>query len=121
MRHGGSAVFVDQRAAAEAVEAEGGVQRVRLVMRDGMGENMAAAGRRLEAAGAPAAIDIEPPDRRPADERTGLRANVDDTGPLAQHAPPAEDREHPDERPQGSFHDAQTATPPGAARATHPP
>src|SRR3546814_3028424 len=59
MRHGGGAVFVDQRAAAEAVEAEGGVQRMRFVMRDGMGENMAAAGSRLEASGAPAAIDIE--------------------------------------------------------------
>src|SRR3546814_11413375 len=56
--------------------AEGGVQQVRLVMRDGMGENMAAAGRRLEAAGAPAAIDIEPPDRRPADEdRKSTRLN----------------------------------------------
>src|SRR3546814_17739348 len=77
-------------------------------MRDGMGENMAAAGRRLEAAGAPAAIDIEPPDRRPADDRTGVRANVDDTGPLAQHAQPAEDREHLDDRLQGAFDDGGT-------------
>src|SRR3546814_10815129 len=82
---------------------------MRFVMRDGMGENMAAAGSRLEASGAPAAIDIEPPDRRAADDRTGVRADVDDTRPLAQHAQSAEDREHLDDRLQRAFDDVETA------------
>src|SRR4051812_32624854 len=51
---GGGAVFVDQVAGLEAVQPEGGVQRVRLAPRQRMGEDEAGAGCRLEAAGSPA-------------------------------------------------------------------
>ena len=61
-RRGGG--FVDQPAGAEAVEGEGRGERMRLAPGDRMREHMARARRRLEAAGAPAAIDEKPRDRR---------------------------------------------------------
>src|SRR3546814_7233455 len=51
------AALVDDAALAEAVQREGGVQRVRRVVRDGMGEAPAGGRRRLEAAVAPAGIE----------------------------------------------------------------
>ncbi len=48
------ALLVDQMAGGEAVEPEGGVERVRLVAGDGVGEAPARGRRRLEAAVAPA-------------------------------------------------------------------
>ena len=64
MRHRRRAVLVDQRAGREAVERERRRERVRLVVGDRVGEDLAGARRRLEPAGAPAAVEIEP--RRPA-------------------------------------------------------
>src|SRR3546814_593698 len=93
VRDGRRAVLVDQEAAAEAVEREGGVQRVRRVLRDGVGEGPAGAGRRLEAAGAPAAVEVEVLNRRLVEDWAGVRADVDDAAPLPQHAHAAEQRE----------------------------
>ena len=45
----GGGGFVDQAAGAEAVEAERRVDWMRLVMRDGVGEDMAGPRRRLDA------------------------------------------------------------------------
>ena len=60
---------------------------------EGVGEHVAGSGRRLEAAGAPAAVEIEPLDGRLADDGTGIRTDVDDAAPLAVHAHPAESGE----------------------------
>src|SRR5918997_2691058 len=72
MRHRRRRRLVDEAAGAEAVEREGGVDRVRLAGRDRVGEDVPGARRRLEAAGAPAAIDEEARDRRPADDRRAV-------------------------------------------------
>src|SRR5580704_120523 len=65
-RRGG---FVDEPAGAKAVEGEGRGERVRLAPGDRMREHMARARGRLEAAGAPAAIDEQSGNRRLADDR----------------------------------------------------
>ncbi len=72
MRHCSSGVFVDQRARGEAVERKGEGERVRLLVRDRVGEDPAGAGGRLEPAGAPAAVQINPVDRQPPDDRRGV-------------------------------------------------
>src|SRR3546814_2884165 len=69
------AVLVHLAAALEAVEAEGTVEIVLLVMGHGMGEAPAGRGGCLEALVAPAAIEVEVADRGAADEEIG-RANV---------------------------------------------
>ena len=51
-----SSRFVDQPPGSEAVERERRGERVRLSASESVGEHMARAWRRLEAAGAPAAI-----------------------------------------------------------------
>ncbi len=56
--------FIDQMAGRETVEAKGRVQFVRLVVGDRVGEAEARSRRSLEAAIAPAAVEIEPRDRR---------------------------------------------------------
>src|ERR1700712_5939012 len=50
MRHRRRGGFVDEAAGAEAFEAEGRVDRMRLVPRDGMREDMSGTRRRLETA-----------------------------------------------------------------------
>src|SRR5260221_12396486 len=57
------------------------------------GEDVAGAGRRLESAGAPAAVHIKALDRQRTDDRRRVGADVDDTAPAAHHAQAAEDRE----------------------------
>src|SRR2546430_1742299 len=59
MRHAGGAVLVDQVAVGEALEREGLGQPVRPLMGQRVGEDVARAWRRLEAAGAPAAVEVE--------------------------------------------------------------
>ena len=59
----------------------------------GVGEDMARARRRLEAAGAPAAIHVKAGHRRLADDRRAIRRHIDDAAPVAQHAHAAEGRE----------------------------
>src|SRR5215470_15744014 len=72
MRHGGGAMLVDEPAAGEALETEGRVERVRLAARDRVSEHPARARRRLEAAGAPASVEIEAFHRELADDRRGV-------------------------------------------------
>jgi hypothetical protein len=64
VRDGGGAVLVDQLAARETFERERGVDRVRLALGHGPGEHMPGARGRLEAAGAPAAVDEHVRNRR---------------------------------------------------------
>ena len=64
VRDGRGRRLVDEAAGAEAVEREGRVDRVRLAARNSVREDMSRARRRLEAAGAPAAIDEQPRHRR---------------------------------------------------------
>ena len=73
--------------------AEGRIDGMRLALGDGVGEHVARARRRLEAASAPAAIDVEARDRRRADDRRAVRRHVDDAAPAPQHAHARELRE----------------------------
>src|SRR5690349_8579150 len=109
MRDAGGAVLVDQIAVDEAVEGERLVQLVRPVLGQGIGEHPAGAGRGLEAAGAPAAVEIEALNRRLADDRAGIRADIDDAAPGAQHAQAAEDRKQLDQRVQQILDDGRAA------------
>src|SRR5256885_15685614 len=81
MRHGGGAVLVDQRAGRETFEAEGPRQRVRLVMGNRMGEDMAGARGRLEPARAPAALPGQAPDPPFARARGGGGPDPDEARP----------------------------------------
>src|SRR3546814_16873048 len=72
VRDGRRAVLVDQEAAADAVEREGGVQRGRRILRDGVREGTAGAGCRLEAAGAPSAAGVEVLPRGRGEDRGGV-------------------------------------------------
>ena len=72
MRHRRGDALVDEAALDEAVEAERFCDRMRPVMEDRVGEDEARARNRLEAAGAPAAIDIEPSDIGLADDRRAV-------------------------------------------------
>src|SRR5262245_63264940 len=78
------ALLVDDAALSEAVETIGGGERMRLAGGDEMGETPARCRRRLEAAIAPAGVEIEPVDRRLVDDRRAVHGNVE------QHAPGAE-------------------------------
>ena len=109
VRHGGSAVFVDQGTGIEAFQRKGRVQRMRLVVGNGMREHPAGTGRGLEAARAPAAIEIQALQRRFADSRTGIRAGINNATPLPQHAHPAENREQFHNSRQGAFDNIETA------------
>ena len=73
------------------------------------GEDMAGARRRLEAAGAPAAIDEEARHRRLADDRRAVRRDVDDAAPVAQHAHAAQRRERARRWPRAYGGDVQAA------------
>jgi len=90
MRDRGGGRFVDQAAAFEAVQAERGGHRVGLAGGQGRGEAVAGTGRRLETAGAPAAIEEQIVDRGLADDRAAVAGDVDDAAPLAHHAQAAE-------------------------------
>ena len=81
----------------------GAAMRVRLVARDEVGEGVAGAGRRLPAAGPPAAVDVKALHRRLRDDRARVRADVDDAAPLPHHPQPRDERET-----------ARSATPSGA-------
>ena len=93
VRDGGGGGLVDQPAGGEALEREGRVDRVRLVAGDGVGEDVGGARGRLEAAGAPAAVDVEAGDRGLAEDRRAVGGHVDDAAPFPEHPHAAEDRE----------------------------
>src|SRR5690606_24279246 len=89
----GGAVLVDEVARLEAVEGEGRIDLVRLVVRDRVREGEAGAGGGLEAAGAPATVDVQLVHLGLRDDRRGVGGDVDDPAPGTQHAGPGEDRE----------------------------
>src|SRR5215470_4081325 len=83
------AALVDHCTAREAIECEGFVERMRPVLRDRMREDEARGRRRLEAAIAPAAVDVEALDRRLADDRAPVHGHVVDAAPEPHHPQPA--------------------------------
>src|SRR5438874_616746 len=93
MGNGCSRRLVDEAAGTEAVERKGGVDGVRLALGDGVREDVAGARRRLEAAGAPAAVDVEARDRRQPDDGRAVGRDVDNAAPVAQHSEARELRE----------------------------
>src|SRR5580698_1174667 len=76
--HGGGGGFVDQVTVAEAFDGERRVDGMRFVAGDGPGEHMRGARRGLEAAGAPAAIDVQTLDGRLGDDGRAIRRYIDD-------------------------------------------
>src|SRR5882672_11811435 len=74
--------LVDERAPLEAVKRERSNERVRPVVGYGECHGIAAGGNRLEAAGAPAAVEVKIIDRRLAHDRARIRRDVDDAGPV---------------------------------------
>src|SRR5690606_15951444 len=93
MRDARACRLVDETPGDEAVEVEWPADLVMLSRRQQMRRQPATRRDRLETAGAPAAIEIKPRQRRWADDRRGIRYHVDDTRPLAQHLQLAERRE----------------------------
>src|SRR6478752_5781693 len=109
MGDAGGAVLVDQVPGRKAIEGERRVELMRPIVRDRVRKGPSRPRRGLESAGAPAAIEIEVPDRRHADDRTRIGAYVDDAAPLAVHAHAAEDRKQLDDRRQRSLDDREAA------------
>src|SRR5262245_22656981 len=93
VRLGALALFVDGRAAMEAVEPEPRRIYVRLVASNQMGKDEAGRGRGLEAAITPACVEIEPLDRCAVDDWRAVHRHVREAGPLAQQ-PEATDHRH---------------------------
>src|SRR5579864_3446205 len=94
MGDGGGRGLVDETAGAKTIEAEWRVDRMRLARCDLMGEDMARAGRGLEAAGPPAAIHIEAWNWRLRNDRRTVRRRIDDAAPIAHHPNTRDDRKH---------------------------
>ena len=86
-------MLVNQVAAMETVKRECGIEWMWLVMSNGVGKYIAGTRRGLEAACAPAAIEVQPLDLGLADNRAGVRRGIDDAAPLAVHAHAREHRE----------------------------
>src|SRR3546814_6408716 len=72
--------------------------------------DMGRSGRRLEAARAPAAIDVEARHRGLAEDRRAVGRDVDDASPFAQHAHAREDRKHLTDRRNRMLDERQPAT-----------
>src|SRR4051794_8739320 len=90
------AVLVQLATLLEAVEREVAVQVMRLVMGDGVRKGPARGRRRLEALIAPAAVQIEVPHRRLADERAAIRRHVLDAAPVPKQTHAADERHQRD-------------------------
>src|SRR4051794_41043582 len=88
--HRALAVLVDEMAGGKTVEPEGGVKRVRIATRDGVGEAPAGSRRRLEAAVAPAGVKIEPIDRSGADDGRTVHRHVHHAAPGPRDPQPPE-------------------------------
>src|SRR5699024_1065058 len=82
--HGGGAVLVDEVTGFETVEGVGDVERVGLVVGDGVGVGQARRGGALEPAGAPTAVDVEAVDLGLRHDRGGVEGDVDIAAPGAQ-------------------------------------
>src|SRR5206468_2148533 len=110
MRHRGGDAFIDQATLDEAVEAERLGDRMRPVIGDRIGEDEARARNGLEAAGAPAAIDIEPLHIGLADDGRAVARHVDDAPPHAQHPEARNDWKSLDQRRHRMFESREGAT-----------
>src|SRR5208337_3079573 len=82
MRDAGTCGLVDEASRGEAVEVEGAADRVMRAGRHQMREQRPPGGDRLEAAGAPAAVEKDSRRRRRADDWRRIRDDVDDARPL---------------------------------------
>ena len=109
MRYSCGAVFIDQGAGFKTPEVEWCVQFVRSILGDGMSKYPAGSRRGLKATRAPPTIEIKAVDRRFADNRAGVRANVDNASPHSQHAHTTEYREEFENRLHGMFYGWKTA------------
>src|SRR5258708_35856330 len=78
--------FVYRVARRETVEPIGCRDFVRPICRDKMGKGQARGGRRLEAAVAPAAVEVEPVDRRVVDDRRAVHRHIRDAAPAPEQA-----------------------------------
>ena len=109
MRYSRGAVFIDQGAGFKTPEIEWCIQFVRSILGDGVSKYPAGSRRGLKATRAPPAIEIKAVDRRFADNRAGVRANVDNASPHSQHAHTAENREEFENCLHGMFYGWKTA------------
>ncbi len=109
MRDAGGAVLIDQMTGNKAVQPEGAGQRVRFITGNGGGKDMAGARCCLEAARAPAAIEVQALNRSFADDGTGVGADIDDASPLAVHAYACEGRKQFDDGRRRGVDDVRTA------------
>src|SRR5437016_7919760 len=85
--------LVDETSGPEALGGERSVDRMRLVLRDGVGEQMAGARRRLEAASAPSAVRVEARNGGFSDKGGTIGRHVNNPTPVAQHAQATKNRE----------------------------
>src|ERR1700691_2653520 len=90
VRLGADPLFIDDAPRREAIEAIGGGDRMRLALCDEMREAPSGRRRRLEAAVAPASVQIESANRRAVDDRRSVHRHVHETAPVTQHTDAAE-------------------------------
>src|SRR5262245_29992037 len=90
---GTCALLIEGAAREEALKPECRVERVRRVVGDRVREHPARPWRGLEAAVAPASVDIEVVNRQAADDRAAVHGHIDETAPCAQE-PQAADEWH---------------------------
>src|SRR5215213_6553366 len=91
---GALALFIDHIPASEAIESIGGVELMKLIPGDRMGETPPRGWRCLEASIAPAAIQIEALDRSLVDDGTSIHGHVHDAAPGSQQPQPRDARYH---------------------------
>ena len=109
MGDGGGAVFVDQMTRVKPVDGKRRVQRMRLIV--GNGVRIRPTGTRccLEATRTPSAVEIEAFDIRLADDRACIRRYIHNPAPLPVHPHAREHREHFDDRLESPFNDVKAA------------
>src|ERR1700751_3910169 len=86
----GRRCLIYQAPARESLELKGFRELMVAAGGEHVSEGPAAGGNRLEAAGAPAAVDVELGNPRGPDDRTRVVDHIDDPCPLAQQPQPAE-------------------------------
>src|SRR5579862_7394338 len=88
--HARGAALVDERTRSKPVEGKRACQRMTGPGREQMGEGAAARRNRLESIGAPTAAQSDPADRARVDDRTRVRCEIYESGPLPHEAQAAE-------------------------------
>ena len=86
MGHGRCAVFVDQMTGVEAIERKRLVEGVRAILGHRMGHDLPRAWRGLEAARAPAAVDVKALDPREPADRAAIGRDTHGASPLPVNA-----------------------------------